>query len=548
MNLNNHIEDRLNRLGQQLQSRPTLVEHVQRQLEAELTSIQNSGQNLSMYGNHKQYRRLAISSSLVATVAILLWIILSTSTATLAYTQVIEAVRQQKWLHAQAQFPNGEQGDMWVSLDQNLWAYRFGSSRCFYDGQQRAKYVLNESEDAINILPFSEEDKSGAFPTQTLTEESPSISWLFNTEKVVHQEQRRFHDNGREWIEFEMKLWRGEHSIAILRVDPETRLPIRMELRSAKDLVKPIVYEFDYPASGPSDIYEMGVKRELPIVDLRPSDNGQRIIDAMAASRARIGDFQMLVSTTQAFLGHAIWRRGKCWRVDLCYLMNSGGPWPSTPLEESANRSQWFEEQLGKTERVPLYICDGQTVWHNQSPLGSTKAVWERSSHVAPTDLLSGEGLGNLAGAGNIKFPSLLYPDLSRKAGWEFTFDETPEDNLGLVVIKRSARLATATPQVGHEWYFIDPKKGHAVVKAELFTVSANQQAEPDSTDLRQTVVMKDFRDATNGTWVARSIEMNMPVVSQDTKSYGQMTTTTQFDMIFDPEFKEGLFEAPTDK
>lgn len=548
MNLNNHVEDRLNELGQQLQSRPTIVEHVKRQLEAELPSIQNSGQILPIYGKRKQFRRLAISASLVATVAVLLWTILSTSTATLAFAQVIEAVRQQKWLHAQAKYPNGKHGHMWVSLDQNLWAYQFGSYPCFYDGQQRARFELSEKKDVINILPFSEEDKSGAFPTQTLTEESPSISWLFSTEKVVHQEQRRIRDNGREWIEFELNLWRGEHSIAILRVDPETRLPVRMELRSAKDLVKPIVWDFDYPASGPSDIYAMGVKRELPIVDLRPNANAQRIVDAMAASRRRIGDFQMLVSTTPAFFGHAIWRQGNCWRVDLCYLMNSGGPWPSTPLEDSDNRSEWFEEQLGKTERVPLYICDGQAVWHNQSPLRGTTAVWERSNHIAPTDLMSGEGLGNLAGAGNIKFPSLLYPDLSRKAGWEFTCDETPEDNLGLVVIKRSARLATATPQVGHEWYFIDPKKGHAVVKAELFNTSADQQAELESTDSRQTIVMKDLRETMNGTWVARSIEMSNPVVSQDMKSSGQITTATQFDMIFDPEFKDGLFDAPTDK
>ncbi len=124
---------------------------------------------------------------------------------------------------------------------------------------------------------------------------------------------------------------------------------------------------FRLPSVGTSDIYAMGVNRELPIVDLRPNANAQRIIDAMATSRTRIGDFQMLVSTTPAVVGHAIWRRGNCWRVDLCYLMNSGEPWPSTPREDSDNRSQWFEEQLGRTERVPLYICDGQTVWQNQS-------------------------------------------------------------------------------------------------------------------------------------------------------------------------------------
>ncbi len=43
MNLNNQVEDRLNELGQQLRSRPTFVELVKRQLEAELPSTQNSG-------------------------------------------------------------------------------------------------------------------------------------------------------------------------------------------------------------------------------------------------------------------------------------------------------------------------------------------------------------------------------------------------------------------------------------------------------------------------------------------------------------------------
>lgn len=223
-----------------------------------------------------------------------------------------------------------------------------------------------------------------------------------------------------------------------------------------------------------------------------------------------------------------------------------GKRWPSTPVEESQNVTQWWAEQLGTPERTPLYICDGKSVWYNRATQPGAKPMWERSSSVAPVDLMSGEGLGNLAGAAGVKFPLLLYPDLSRKSGWEFEFDAAPKDNPGLVVVMRSARLATTEPKVGHEWYYIDPARGHAVVKAELFTVSVDQPVDPETANVRQTLTMKDLNVSTKGVWSARSVETRQPITQGPGQAVtGHVDSVTRYSLIFDPTLDEDLFEAP---
>lgn len=549
----NLIEDRLNDLGKQLRSRPTLIDNVKHQLEKECSPIrqvpvQLTHRELRASGHRRQYLRLAFASSLVAAVTLLLATLFLTSSASIGWAQVVEAVRQQKWLHGETTFQDGKRGQMWLSLSENLWAYELGDSRYFYDGKRGTKFQLSDRQDALLVLALSEDEQSHPLPVASLTEEAPTISRLFSTEKVVHQQQRTVEDKGRQWIEFALELSRGEFSLATLRVDPETRLPVRVTLTSINDSTKSIVWNFDYPPSGPNDIFEMGVNRDLPLVDLRPDATAQRVIDGVAASRRRIEDFQMLVSTTPGFVGYAVWRNGERWRVDLCYLMRLGGkPWPTTPLDENENGRKWFDEQIGITERVPLTICDGRSVWHNKSTQPGTQAVWEQSSHIAPTDLMSGEGLGNMAGAVGIKFPSLLYPDLSRKPGWDFSFEAAPASNPDLVLIKRSSRLATTKPNVGHEWYYIDPARGYAVVKAELFTVSADQPADPDSTKLRQTIVMGGLHASPNGNWYAKSIDISTPIRApgQDLNVSGHHQTVTHYDLIPNPEFPEDLFVAP---
>ena len=102
------------------------------------------------------------------------------------------------------------------------------------------------------------------------------------------------------------------------------------------------------------------------------------------------------------------------------------------------------------------------------------------------------------------------------RAGCElhpFDFDSECADAPGCVLLKRSARLATAEPLIGHEWYYVDPAKGHAVVRAELFNLPPDTPADPATSRLRQTIHMEDFKQSPHGCWYCTVVHNTNPVM-----------------------------------
>ena len=132
--------------------------------------------------------------------------------------------------------------------------------------------------------------------------------WLFG-EKVLEQHRREVTERGQKWIEFDLVFWRGNRGT--LRVDPQTRLPVSLTLTAPKSSGPASwVWSFDYPTTGPGDIYALGVPATAKIEDHTPSDEGARVLDGMAASRSRIGDFRLDVVTSYSAViktaGHGI--------------------------------------------------------------------------------------------------------------------------------------------------------------------------------------------------------------------------------------------------
>jgi hypothetical protein len=59
---------------------------------------------------------------------------------------------------------------------------------------------------------------------------------------------------------------------------------------------------------------------------------------------------------------------------------------------------------------------------------------------------------------------------------------------------------------VGHEWYYLDPTKGYAVVRAELFNLPADAPADPKADSGRQTIRLEDYQKSPQGFWYPRVI------------------------------------------
>ena len=197
-------------------------------------------------------------------------------------------------------------------------------------------------------------------------------------------------------------------------------------------------------------------------------------------------------------------------------------------------------------------MCDGTTVWKNSNVRPDAIVQWEMSEHVAPQDLMSGDGLGNLPSAAHVAFASLLYPELSPKRGWGFTFESTLADAPGCVLVKRSARLTTPDPQIGHEWYYVDPEKGYAVVRAELFTLPPDTPTDPNASEVRQTIRMEGFLQTSKGAWCCTTIRDSTPGTLSNVEgptgaAVRQFESTTRYDFDFDSDLPDSLFANPVE-
>jgi hypothetical protein len=447
---------------------------------------------------------LAAAAATVAAACVMVFLLLPSSSV--GWEDVTKAVKSRPWIRATPTW-EGAKSTMWLSPQRQIWAFRRADNWfVFADGHQRARYEYRTGGQRIEKTFLGEEGERLVSPVDYVSQGL----WLFGTERVVSQRRREVTEAGKKWIEFDLVFWRGDMSLGTLRVDPKTRLPVYLLLRSRTDGTKSVRYEFSYPSDGPADIYAMGVPAGTKIDDHMPPKDAQRVLDAIAAGRARIGDFRQVVAATRkpglimpppSFL---VWRKGDRWRIDKCV--------PEVQIHwappDGLGWGDPFVEQLKLSWLGPLYLCDGRTVYRNanlptrfEKPQVAKPVTWQPAEHIAPRDLLSGEGHGSMNLAPHVKFASLVYPDLSPLPGWGFEFDPRPPTAPGCVLIKRSAHLATEKPTVGHEWYYLDPTKGYAVVRAELFNLPADAPADPKADPGRQTIRLEEYQKSPQGFW-----------------------------------------------
>ena len=386
-------------------------------------------------------------------------------------------------------------------------------------------------------LPLGDMDAEKILPIEALSQDQEAISpWVLGMDKIVAQSRSEVTEDGKTWIDFHLVVSRLENNHGTLRVDPKTKLPVQLRFDSPKDPAKSFKWEFDYPAEGPGDIYALGVPRDAAIEDLMPSADAQKVLAAMAASRAKIGDFRLIVSDEPATseLGIIVWRKGNRWREDRCFPLENVDP-PVQPPQGKV-QSPWFEEVLNRSLWIPLHVCDGQTVWVNDQCLPGKTPHW-KTGRTAPQDLMSADVTGNL---GRIGIASLLYPDLTPKFGDKFEFDPKPPDAPGCVMLELSAEDTGG--QIGHARYYVDPAKRYAVVRVELYRLPLNVPNDPKHSKDVETSRMEDFQHPTPNIWYPAVVHDETVDVDAQGKAKRELTTT-RYHIDFDAELPDSLFK-----
>ncbi len=191
--------------------------------------------------------------------------------------------------------------------------------------------------------------------------------WLLGTEQIVAQRQRTIVEDGKKWTEFAIELSRGTAKYGTLRVDPDSKLPVDLVFRATPAAEPSYKWTFDYPPDGPRDVYALGVPTDVAVEDHTIAEEPARILAEMAASRARLGDFRMLVVTRPPQVPpYFVWRKGNRWRVDIGRL--GEGPDPVAEPADDETWNCWWETQLAACRAHPWYRCDGQAVYTTPTP------------------------------------------------------------------------------------------------------------------------------------------------------------------------------------
>ena len=188
-----------------------------------------------------------------------------------AYGELMEAAensQKAEWLHAQGTV-SGEDVEMWGSLRPLRSFVKRGDHVKALDAEAHRQYTYDPATNTLTI--------------QYMPGAPPELAQNFLA--VVMARLERSEKEGRVQITMSREVVGGaQHAVytvtlidggqqATLTVDASTQRLVKMESQEAQGPFGPGPFEieFDYPQTGPRDIYAAGVPRDAKVVDQLPS-------------------------------------------------------------------------------------------------------------------------------------------------------------------------------------------------------------------------------------------------------------------------------------
>ncbi|HUT30777.1 MAG TPA: zf-HC2 domain-containing protein [Sedimentisphaerales bacterium] len=334
-------------------------------------------------------------------------------------------------------------------------------------------------------------------------------------------------------------------------LDPATYLPKRLtaEQTDLKRLHVLVSAQFDYPKTGPRDIYEAGAPADAKviIVDNRPSPEFLEAIAPYNAARENLPLRHILVFT-QA-------REKSVWRT--CVIYKDGrrerleDRWDADERQESVPTAEDFEAILAwalsvgaKTLKIQIY--DGQYIHYARRDL---EGMWSVAEKEHSPEKMSHSIIRGLDWLG---WPWIYNGKL-------FENDYSQENNLVCVETHVAARIKDGKliAAAYRELYYLDPQHEYVCVREERFQRSQPPYNDrPDVKDLdfdpddipsepSYVATVAELAQTDSGRWYPKKIRKDRHLWRAS--GNGCMShVSTEFTAIYlqtNPWFPEGIFD-----
>lgn len=229
-----------------------------------------------------------------------------------AWAQVVATMQAKPWVRFTVQIPDGtpardgsELPEPWLfSSTHKAMALKNGDEADFMDLARHELYHYNPLTKSVTFMTLREEQIADFRLIETLmrlvlSDEKSELSLPKSPIQVVSRTQADVQEEGLRWTEFKFQCRNSQRSPSdyqvTIRVNPESGLPVELrttEKFSPNQTFVELTLAIDYPESGPSDIYAMGVPNDAVIIDRRDvkTENGEEIkkfLDAYVAARQK---------------------------------------------------------------------------------------------------------------------------------------------------------------------------------------------------------------------------------------------------------------------
>jgi hypothetical protein len=472
-----------------------------------------------------RFVRTCVAAGLAATVLLAVAILMLGGRD--AWAQVAKTLQSKPWVRCKLQVPAHEalppgfqSPEAWFSARNKIGARRFMKAAQFVDFARQETREYDPKDDALSITSIGDNEHKDFGHLEMLlrlvSEGAPDLKLTKTSIELVERAQRDVREGDRRWIEFTFKFRdprrTPEDYVATLRVDPQSRLPIDMvstEKFSPED--KSVrTYVFDYPESGPADIYALGVPRTAVIVDRRrPKPSGGNDVKELLAAYAKARQKSMPAYTAVTLI--------------------SGRP--DAPFSDIVMAFQVRDDGQNRhiTQTDPQRLMDlREGIWANQIKLpdGIDPAIWWKQEVAnLPFAALAGGNVNDSDfrpdGAGDLFFEDARpSPNDDR----QFTVDRHPTSGpAGTILLRIRVDSGARFNDVA---YWIAPERGYMVLRRES-TFSRNPA---DSGGILAWVV-DQVEKAPGGRWYATEarlgwIKKSGDNLSADMKSVPEVTTS----------------------
>jgi hypothetical protein len=276
----------------------------------------------------RRYVGQLVGAGLAAT--LLVGMLISSLGSRDAWAQVASAVREKPWIRGTArgpdgalQGPDGEKAELWLSPARKVAGFVVSKAGepivarhadlnlqegYSYDAKDRTVFRITLGDDDTQEITHFE------WMLLVLSNGGKLVKQPESRVKVLAQSQHEIEEGNRKWIEFDFQFRDPRRTPSeyrtTFRVDPVTKLPATMtehytvqDPSGAKEMDGRTLV-FDYPETGPADIYAFGVPKTGAVVDRRRTgdarDATQILKACVAAAKKQMEPYAATVLRTVA--------------------------------------------------------------------------------------------------------------------------------------------------------------------------------------------------------------------------------------------------------